>query len=140
MTSAGDYAVTFSTGTGGQAPKVRMSYVIVAVNDPNVTAPIDANSVAVTLTPTAGIRVPTTTATTNGSVLLAYAMQDIGGTSLTAPAGLATVGVFDNGGQQVSIGLFSKDRIFSGATPNYSVGTRETANPSIGGSIILRPQ
>jgi len=138
-TTTGDQSVTFSTGTGGAAPKVRMTYIIAAINSPNAT-PIDLDGVASTMTPTAGISVPSVNATANGSMLFSYVVQDIGSNAYVAPAGLSTVGQAGQGGQAVTMIIFSKDRIFSGPTPVYTTGTAQIDAPSTGGVVVLRPQ
>ena len=137
--STGDVSVTFSTGTGGSAPKVRSTYIIAAINNPNGT-PIDVDAVASTMTPTAGITTPSANATSNGSMLLSYTVQDIGSNAYTAPAGLATVGQAGNGGQAVTMIIFSKDRFFAGATPTYTTGTAQIDAASTAGVVIIKPQ
>jgi len=73
-------------------------------------------------------------------MLLAYAVQDIGSNEYVPPAGLATVGVSNNGGQQVGMIIFSKDRTFAGQTPSYVVGTSQTDSPATGGVVVIKPQ
>jgi len=133
-TTAGDYTPTFTPSAG----TVRMSFVMVAVNSPNAI-PVDTDAGEGAAAATTTIRIPAATATEAGAMLLAYAVQDIGSTSMAVPAGLAPVGIFDAGGQMVSIGIFSKDRIFPGATPRYGVTTIQDTNASVAGSIILKP-
>jgi len=138
--TTGDVSVTFSTGTGGSAPKVRSTYIIAAINNPNGASPIDVDAVASTMTPTAGITTPTATAATNGSMLLSYTVQDIGSNAYVAPAGLATVGQAGNGGQAVTMIIFSKDRFFAGPTPTYTTGTAQIDAASTGGVVVIKPQ
>ncbi|MDQ8157508.1 MAG: invasin domain 3-containing protein [Gemmatimonadota bacterium] len=137
-TTSGDVSVTFSTGTGGAAPKVRMTYIIAAINDPNAT-PIAAANAASTITPTAGIDIPSATAISNGSMMFAYAVQDIGSNSYVTPAGLSVVGQAGQGGQAVTMIIFSKDRIFSGPAPVYNIGTSQVDAASTAGVVILNP-
>ena len=141
VTTTGNQAVTFSTGSGGGAPKVRMTYMIVAIDDPAATGtPIDTYNVLSTMTPTARIQVPLSNAAANNSMLLAYAVQDIGSNSYVAPPGLATAAIAGQGGQAVTMILFSKDRVFSGSTPSYTVGTAQVDAASTGGVVIIKPQ
>lgn len=136
VTVSGNVGETFTLPPGD---KVRSTYLIAAVNNPNGT-PVDVDAVSSTLTPTAGITIPSASATRDNSMLLAYAVQDIGSNTYVAPAGLSTVGVAGNGGQAVTMILFSKDRQFSGPTRTFTVGTAQTANPATGGVILLGPQ
>lgn len=141
VTTTGNQAVTFSTGAGGGAAKVRMTYMIVAIDNPPATGvPIDTDNLLSTMTPTAGIQVPASNAAANNSMLLAFAVQDIGSNSYVAPPGLATAAIAGQGGQAVTMILFSKDRVFSGFTPPYTVGTSQVDAASTGGVIIIGPQ
>jgi hypothetical protein len=115
-----------------------MTYIIAAINDPNAT-PIAAANAASTITPTAGIDIPSATAISNGSMMFAYAVQDIGSNSYVTPAGLSVVGQAGQGGQAVTMIIFSKDRIFSGPAPVYNIGTSQVDAASTAGVVILNP-
>ena len=110
------------------------------MNSPNAT-PFGADGVQSGATvPGGSINLPGVVATLNASSLLAYAVQNIGGTSFVAPAGLQTVAQAGNGGQAITMVLFSKDRVFAGPTPQYAVTTAQTLNAYVGGQVIVNPQ
>jgi hypothetical protein len=135
--TAGIYIPTFTMNQNG-----RMSFIVLAVNTPNATTPIDlANSATSSAaTPTAGtIALPSVPVQVDNSALLFIGTQDIG-TTFTAPTGLTTVDQIGNGGSFMSIVILAKDRAFKGPSPAYSLGTGSTGNPYVSFVYLLPPQ
>ncbi|HEV8409858.1 MAG TPA: invasin domain 3-containing protein, partial [Gemmatimonadaceae bacterium] len=131
-----DVTPTFSTTDGS---KTRQTFLILAMGSPNTVTPFGADAVNSGATPGATITLPSVTATLASSSLLSYVVQNIGSNAYVAPAGLSTIAQAGSGGQAITMILFSKDRVFPGPTPTYSVGTGQTANAFVGGQVIVTP-
>jgi hypothetical protein len=136
-TGAGDYKATFTT-TGGE--KVRMTYTMLAVKNPNAGTPIEASAANKGIPSDNFMPMPSVTAGQNSSALIGYAVQNIGSNNFVAPAGLSRVTVAGQGGQAITMILFSKDRVFSGPTPEYRVRTDKKDNAFVAGTLLFPPQ
>jgi hypothetical protein len=133
--SDGDLTPTFTS-----PDKTRSTYMIAVFDSPDTGAPIADNGVVSGSAPSGGvITLPSKTASSDGSSLLGFAAQNIGSNSFVAPAGLATAAQASQGGNVVNMIIFTKDRIFSGPTPEFDVSTVQTTNAFVGGMIVINP-
>jgi hypothetical protein len=136
IATGADVTPVFNTSDGSKA---RLTFIILALNSPNAVTPFGTSGVDTTSAPGATIPIPSVNAALASSSLIGYAVQSIGSNAYVAPAGLSTIAQAGNGGNAVSMILFSRDRVFPGPTPVYAVGESNPSSASIGGMVVINP-